>query len=39
MTKPDWQIVVITTHFVDEVDCNSGKRRRVFNAGQIVPLS
>lgn len=39
MTKPDWQIVVITTHFVDEVDCNSGKRRRVFNTGQIVPLS
>jgi hypothetical protein len=33
--KPDWQVVVISNTFVDEVDCNSGRHRRVFNTGTI----
>ena len=37
--KPDWQVVTITFTFMDEVDCNSGRRRRVFNNGSIKYLS
>jgi len=33
--KPDWQVVLIANSFVDEVDCNSGKHRRVFNTGTV----
>jgi hypothetical protein len=33
--KPDWQIVTIMFKFVDEVDCNSGRHRRVFSDGKI----
>lgn len=36
--KSDWQIVLIARNFVDEVDCNSGEHRRVFNDGTIKPL-
>jgi len=32
-SKPDWQVILIANSFVDEVDCNSGRRRRVFNTG------
>lgn len=32
---PDWQIVTICDGFVIEVDCNSGKRRRVYADGRI----
>lgn len=39
MKKRDWQIVVIGNNFVDEVDCNSGKRRRVYRSGKIKPLN
>lgn len=31
----DWQIVIIAETWVEEVDCNSGLRRRVFNDGRI----
>ena len=33
--KPDWQIITIAESFVDEVDCNSGCKRRVFKTGEI----
>ena len=33
--KPDWQIVFIAGSFVDEVDCNSGKHRRIYKDGKI----
>lgn len=32
---PDWQVVTICDGFVIEVDCNSGKRRRVYTDGKI----
>lgn len=32
---PDWQVVTICDGFVIEVDCNSGKRRRVYKDGRI----
>ena len=38
MKKSDWQVVVIGNTFVDEVDCNSGFRRRVFNDGRVINL-
>lgn len=31
----DWQVVTICDGFVIEVDCNSGKRRRVYTDGKI----
>lgn len=34
--EPDWHIVGITENFVDQADCNSGKRRRVYRDGRIV---
>lgn len=33
--QQDWQIVSICNGFVVEVDCNSGKRRRVYADGRI----
>jgi|GEM_PF-5205065 len=39
MKAEDWQIVVIARSYVDEVDCNTGARRRIFNDGYIVRLS
>ena len=33
--EPDWQVVTICYGFVIEVDCNSGKRRRVYKDGRI----
>lgn len=40
MQKPeDWQIVAIFVHFVEEVDCNSGARRRVYRDGRVVPVT
>lgn len=36
--QPDWQAVILAGHFTDEVDCNSGARRRVFADGRIEPL-
>ena len=36
--KEDWQVVIIANTFVEEVDCNSGRRRRVFSDGQIVNM-
>jgi hypothetical protein len=33
--KPHWQITVIANNFVHEVDCNSGKYRRVYKTGEI----
>jgi len=35
----DWQIVLIVYNFVEEVDCNSGKRRRVWKSGTIEKLN
>ena len=31
----DWQVVSIWPHFVIEVDCNSGRHRRVYRDGRI----
>jgi hypothetical protein len=31
----DWQIVQIWFHFVVEVDCNSGRHRRVYKDGRV----
>ncbi len=31
----DWQIVIIAGTWVEEVDCNSGRRRRVYSDGRI----
>lgn len=36
--QPDWQAIALAGNFTDEVDCNSGARRRVFADGRIVPL-
>lgn len=36
--ETDWQAVVLAENFTDEVDCNSGARRRVFADGRIEPL-
>ena len=36
--QPDWQAIVLAGNFTDEVDCNSGARRRVFSNGRVVPL-
>ena len=33
--QPDWQVVLIMGKFVDEVDCNSGRHRRIFADGNI----
>ena len=38
MKKADWQVVVIGNFFIDEVDCNSGRRRRVFHDGRVINL-
>lgn len=35
----DWQVVTITYNWVDEVDCNSGRRRRVYSSGEIQEIS
>lgn len=35
----DWQIIVIANSFYDEVDCNSGRHRRVWReTGEIEAL-
>jgi hypothetical protein len=39
MAERDWQIVVIGNTFVDEVDCNSGERRRVYHSGDVKKIS
>lgn len=31
----DWQVVTICHGFVIEVDCNSGRRRRVYRGGRV----
>lgn len=36
--KPDWQVVIIAHTFIEEVDCNSGKHRRIYNSGAITYL-
>jgi len=38
MKNRDWQIVVIANTFVEEIDCNSGDRRRVYTDGKIVTI-
>lgn len=30
----DWQVILIAHNFRDEIDCNSGERRRVFLNGE-----
>lgn len=37
--QTDWQPVAYAVNFTDEVDCNSGARRRVFADGRIEPLN
>lgn len=32
----DWQITIIGITFVEEVDCNSGRRRKVFADGSMI---
>ncbi len=34
----DWQVVVTATAWIEEVDCNSGKRRRIYSSGKIEAL-
>jgi len=34
----DWQIVVIASTWIEEVDCNSGARRRVYKDGSVVVI-
>lgn len=29
-TEADWQVVAVAETFYDEVDCNSGRRRRIY---------
>lgn len=31
----DWQVVVVACNWVEEVDCNSGRRRRVYKSGEV----
>lgn len=37
--QEDWQVVIIAYNWVEEMDCNSGRRRRVYKSGEVQEIS